>query len=127
MRVHRRTDPDPGRPGPVAEPHRGRVAELLRPVLPVGDVCPSSCASAAYVTRWAGMEYRRMRPFGKARGWTSALAVWPVRVPGRVLGPWPSRDHGTFPIKTSRERSAPPTNYRCETVRNPLTLNRSSS
>ena len=32
--------PDPGRPGAMAEPHRRRVDELLRPVLPVGDVSP---------------------------------------------------------------------------------------
>ena len=44
MRVHRRTT-SPGRPGPVAEPHRRRVDELLRPVLPDGDVTPSSSAS----------------------------------------------------------------------------------
>ena len=32
--------PDPGRPGPMAQPHRGRVDEVLRPVLPVGDGPP---------------------------------------------------------------------------------------
>ncbi len=125
MRVHRRTDLV-----------RDGLAWWLNPIVAGWlNYCGRFYRSAmlplsaphAYLTRWAGMEYRRMRPFGKARGWTSALAAWPVRLPGRVLGPWPSRDHGTFPIKTSRERSAPPTNYRCETVRNPLTLNRSSS
>ena len=32
--------PDARRPGAMAEPHRRRVDQLLRPVLPVGDVSP---------------------------------------------------------------------------------------
>jgi len=40
MRIHRRTDLTLNGPGPVAEPHRRRVDELLRPVPPVGNGTP---------------------------------------------------------------------------------------
>ena len=45
--------PHPGRPGPMAEPHCGRVDELLRPVLPVGDgTPPPACQFLSEALGW---------------------------------------------------------------------------
>jgi RNA-directed DNA polymerase len=44
MRIPSARRPDARRPGALAEPHRRRVDQLLRPVLPVGDL--SSCGAS---------------------------------------------------------------------------------
>ena len=56
----------------MAEPHRLRVDQLLRPVLSVG-VQPLLRRVNAYVRRWAGRKYKRLRTQKRYGRWLAGL------------------------------------------------------
>ena len=68
LRIHQAHGPVVRRLGTMAEPHRGRVDELLRPVLPVGDLSLLRRVSI-YLRRWAGRKYRRLRTLTRFKRW----------------------------------------------------------
>ena len=81
MRIHRRTDLSLDDLAAMAEPHRRRVDALLRPVLPVGDD-PLLRRVNAYLRRWAGKKYERLRTYKRFKRWWTGLlerAARPVR------------------------------------------------
>src|SRR3954451_24362027 len=64
--------PDAQRPGALAEPHRRRVDQLLRPVLPVGAVPPPAARQRLLAALgWA--EYKRLRTEKRYRKWLAGL------------------------------------------------------